>query len=226
VHPAVAGNGRSAYTKIDAERSSIGNKLNVVKFQNQMQCESPLAIDQVGGRGAASDQGKCVVRNSKHDLLSAAGRGEVDNAFVPVHFERVNVESWRTKCCCRPTDLLAFLSKRDRRLDGFRGFLPCLTVQVGNKIRTQRFTLSIRDLVQGKGVALLESPTFRAHVVERYSELLYRLKQHLRLFIGRFKRQPNRSIHTAIVPYVMLILSKVMKGRGSLRQAGYHSAVA
>jgi hypothetical protein len=187
--------------QVNTECGSPVDKLNSVKFQDDMKNESSFVVNKVGGCRFVADKCFRIFGNRERNLLSTAYRSKVHNAIDPIDLEGMQIKPRRTKRCCWTINLATLLAQCDRRLNRLCGLLTRLNVKVGHKIRQRIFNVSISQLVQREGIPFMQPPTFRTHVIERLRKLAHRLQQDFTLFRCWFQRQPQRSVHSFIIRY-------------------------
>lgn len=142
-------------------------------LQNQVRCCRWMP----GGRQGVS-------RNLKCHLLPPRDGREVDNAAFPVQLKSPTVETWRAKLAFGLRGAKPLLLTRERRLDGFAGFLAGLNVQIRHKSGIGFPGVVVSDVVQLVGIAFCQAPTCLAHRVERTRESQNRFTQNFFL-LGR-----------------------------------------
>ena len=138
--PGVAGDGGTIDAKIDADVLLIGANLRSGKIDNDVQPPTTILVEQVGGANLAADhRTKIVGQNKRNAHLSVDGR-KPRRAGRPVHLERVDVVSRRTKLRDGTGNFPALLRQSQSRLHGFRRFDAGLNVKVTDKIGHRVFT--------------------------------------------------------------------------------------
>lgn len=199
VQSPVTGNSRTAHAEVDTEGLPVACELYIVKFQDDVEREPSFAVHQVSRGNAITEKFTRIGRNGKRDFLPSADSSKVRQTLLPIHGERIAVVARWAERRIRRAYFASFLSKRDNRLDGFGGFLPCLNVQVGDKFGAERFAIAVGEAVQGVGISFLESPALGADQIERLRKLTHRFQQGLSLLRCGIERQSQRSVHASII---------------------------
>lgn len=128
----IGSDGWATDPEVNTERLSVVDELHIVKLENKVENELPLAIHKVGGGGALANERFGIIGHIECNILPPARCSEIDDAFRPIDRKCMEIVSRRAKSSRRTVDLSSFLTQCDSRFDGFSRFLPCLHMQIGN----------------------------------------------------------------------------------------------
>jgi len=208
VEAVVGGDGRAADPQVNPEGRAVVRELHVIEFEDDVEREPALAVQEVGGGGSVANQVKGIDGDNAGHFLTPCYGGEVDSARLPIQGECVQVKAGRAECGGRASDPAPFLVERDSGLDGLRRLLPGLDVKIGDQFRAEGFAVAIGEAVKREGVAFLQPPAFGADKIERLRELAHRLQQAFSLLRCGVQGQPQRPVHASVIAYEDTILQQ------------------
>jgi len=191
--------GRPGNSQVNTDGLAIASKSDIGQADDDMQIESPFAINKVGGSRRIA---RCILgifRKVERYIHPTARGRQADKPLTPVYFEGVQVVPGRAHCRLRAVYLASLLHSRDSRPHGFTGFLPGLDMQVGNKSWLGILALAISQAMKSVGITCSLLPACTADGIKRLSELLNRLIKSFSLFLSRLELCLNRSIHVFII---------------------------
>ena len=202
----IGGHGRPDNTEVYPDSLTIRDKDSIGQLDNDMQVKLSFAGYQVSGSCRITHRIQGIFRNLKRYFHSATCCRHTDNSLIPVDLECVKVITGRAIIRLRVRHFAPFSYQGIRRLQGFGCLSYCLAMQIRNKLREHRLASTVGKAMQIVGIGLALFPTCAADSVKRLSELLNRFFKGTSLLISRKQSDPNGSIHTDIIPYIVKIL--------------------
>jgi len=204
--PIIGCHGRTDNAEVNADSLPIILKRNVRQTDHNVEIEPVLTTYQVSGSRRATDCILGIFRNLKHYFLSATCCRHTNDALIPVDFECVKIITRRTVVRLRAGHFAPFSYQCLSRLQGLGCFSYCLYVQIRDKLRECHLAGTISKVMQVVGISLTLFPTYAADNIKRLGKLLNCFLKGISLLISRKQSNPNGSIHTDIIPYIVKIL--------------------
>jgi hypothetical protein len=207
----IGSHSRAGNSEVNSNSLPIRNKLNVRDTDYDVKTKPVLLFNKVSRCRRATNRIFGILRKFERYLHPSTCCRHADNAFIPVHFERMQVISGRAISRLRAGYLTPLLYQYVCGLQRFGGFSYCLYVQVGDKVGKFCLARMISKAMQVVGIGFTLLPANATDVIKRLRKLLNCLAQSISLFWRSQKSNPDCSVHTYIIPHLEKILQLFRK---------------